>query len=105
MDVTLRALANSTRRKILDIVRDSPGCNVNEVARHFDTTRIAIMKHLRTLEQAQLLISEKTGRSRRLYRNLVPIQLIYDRWTDEYSGFWASQLADLKYKVEGKHDD
>ncbi len=105
MDNTLRALANSTRRRILDIVRDNPGCNVNEVVRHFDTTRIAIMKHLRILEEAQLLISEKTGRNRRLYRNLVPIQLIYDRWTDEFSGFWAGQLADLKYKVEGKHDD
>ena len=105
MDTTLRALANSTRRRILDIVRDNPGCNVNEVARHFDTTRIAIMKHLRILAEAQLLISEKQGRSRLLYRNLVPIQLIYDRWTDEYSAFWAGQLADLKYRVEVQHHD
>ena len=105
MDAVLRALANSTRRRILDIVRDEPGCNVNEVSRHFDTSRIAIMKHLRILEEAQLLVSEKSGRNRRLYRNLVPIQLIYDRWTDEYSGFWAGQLADLKYRVEGERND
>jgi predicted transcriptional regulator len=63
------------------------------------------MKHLRILERARLLISEKRGRNRALYRNLVPIQLVYDRWTDEYSAFWAGQLADLKYRVEGKNHD
>ena len=105
VDLTLRALANSTRRQILDIVRDQPGCSVSELVRHFGTSRIAIMKHLSMLQDAQLLISEKHGRTRQLYRNLVPIQLIYDRWTDEYSGFWAGQLADLIYRVEGQQHD
>lgn len=100
MDQTLQALANSTRRRILDIVKASPGCTVSEVAKHFDTSRIAVMKHLRILEDANLLITEKQGRSRHLYQNLVPIQLVYDRWTDEYSGFWAGHMADLKYRLE-----
>ena len=105
VDQVLHALAHRSRRKILDIVRDHPGCNIREVVRHFDTSRIAIMKHLRILEHAQLLVSEKHGRSRNLFRNLVPIQLIYDRWTDEFSAWWSGRLADIKYTVEGKRDE
>ena len=100
VDYVLYALSHASRRKILDIVKENPGCNVNAIARHFDTTRIAIMKHLKILQDADLLLSEKQGRSRLFYQNLVPIQLIYDRWTDKYGGFWAGQLADIKYKVE-----
>ncbi len=105
MDLTLQALSHAARRKILDIVRDAPGCSVSDVASHFDTSRIAVMKHLRILEEAGLLISEKQGRTRLLYHNLMPIQLIYDRWTDEYSAFWAGHMADLKYRVESASDD
>jgi len=72
------------------------------VAARFDTTRIAVMRHIRMLEEADLLISQKEGRRRRLYHNAVPIQLIYDRWTTEYSSLWASRMLDLKYRVEGK---
>lgn len=100
MDQTLQALANATRRRILDLVQASPGCTVSDVASEFDTSRIAVMKHLRILEDANLLITQKKGRTRHLYHNLVPIQLIYDRWTDEYSRFWAGHMADLKYRVE-----
>lgn len=104
MDQTLQALSHRDRRAILDLVQQSPGCTVSHVASHFDTSRIAIMKHLRILEDAGLLITEKHGRSRHLYQNLMPIQLIYDRWTDEYSGFWAGHLADLKYRVENPYN-
>lgn len=102
IDQTLQALSHADRRRILDIVGQTPGITVTEVASHFDTSRIAVMKHLRVLEAADLLIPEKDGRYRRLYINLVPIQLIYDRWTDDYSAFWSGHLADLKYRVEGK---
>ena len=105
IDRVLQALANPVRRQILDIVRDHPGCNVSLVAGCFDSTRIAIMKHLRVLEDAELIITEKHGRNRHLYRNLVPIQLIYDRWTDEFSAYWSEQLADIKYRVEGKNNE
>jgi predicted transcriptional regulator len=74
---------------------------VGQLAREFDTTRIGVMHHLRQLEEAQLILSEKVGRTRHLYHNPVPIQLIYDRWTTEYAGFWASRMADIKYNVEG----
>ncbi len=105
MDQVLQALSHSSRRKILDIVKQNPACSVSEVVKHFDTTRIAVMKHLRILEEADLLITEKQGRSRLLYQNLIPIQLIYDRWTDEYSAFWPGHVADLKYRVEEKNDN
>jgi predicted transcriptional regulator len=58
------------------------------------------MKHLRVLEQGGLLVSEKRGRTRELYVNTVPIQMIYDRWTTEYSGMWSERLTRLKYRIE-----
>jgi predicted transcriptional regulator len=102
MDKVFQALAASARRDILDIVQARPGCNVTDVCRHFDVSRIAVMKHLNVLEQAGLLISEKEGRTRRLYFNAVPIQLIYERWTSEYSAMWAGKLTAFKYHVESK---
>ena len=105
MDGLFHALANRARRKILDVVRDQPGCSVGEVCTHFDTSRIAVMKHLRVLEAAGLLLSEKQGRVRQLHFNVVPIQMIYDRWTSEYSALWASRLTDLKYRVEARKEE
>ena len=96
------ALGSATRRRILDIVKSDPGCTVGVVAAEFDTTRIAVMHHIRMLEDAQLLISQKEGRKRRLYHNAVPIQLIYDRWTTEYSALWAGRMADIQARVEAR---
>jgi DNA-binding transcriptional ArsR family regulator len=100
MGAVFDALGSETRRRILDIVKNEPGVSVGAVAVHFDTTRIAVMRHIRILEEADLIISKKDGRTRHLYHNAVPIQLIYDRWTTEYSSLWAGRMADLKYKVE-----
>ena len=94
------ALGSATRRRILDIVKNDPGCSIGEVAAEFDVTRIAVMKQIQLLEEAQLLISKKQGRKRCLFHNPVPIQLIYDRWTTEYSTLWASRMVDVKYQIE-----
>jgi DNA-binding transcriptional ArsR family regulator len=102
-DAVFQALGNAQRRKILDIVRAKPGCTVSEVVKEFDTSRIAVMKHLNVLYEADLLLHEKVGRSRHLYLNVIPIQLIYDRWSDDYAEFWGGKLADLKYRVEGNN--
>ena len=102
MDNVFQALASRTRRRILDIVKDKPGCSVNDVCRFFDMSRIAVMKHLRTLEKANLIVSEKKGRTREMQFNTVPIQMIYDRWTTEYSALWASRMTRVKYRVEKK---
>jgi DNA-binding transcriptional ArsR family regulator len=100
MDAVFRALASESRRRILDIVKDRPGCSVNHVAGFFDESRINVMKHLRVLEEARLIHSEKQGRTRRLYFNCVPIQMIHERWTTEYSAMWAGRLTRVKYRVE-----
>lgn len=102
MDAVFQALASASRRKILDLVKTMPGCSVNDLCKYFDTSRIAVMKHLRVLEEARLLVSKKVGRQREFYFNVVPIQLIYDRWSTEYSSFWASHVTDIKFKSESK---
>jgi len=102
MDAVFQALAHPTRRNMLDIVRDTPGSGVGALASHFDVSRIAVMKHLAVLENARLIVSEKDGRVRRLYFNAVPIQQIYDRWTDAYSGYWASSVARIKARAEAR---
>ena len=100
MDAVFQALAHPARRRVLDIVKNSPGCCVGEVASAFEMSRVAVMKHLAVLEEAGLVNSQKVGRTRRLYVNAAPIQMIYDRWTTEYSQFWASQVTDLKFRLE-----
>ena len=99
-DRLFHALAHETRRTILDLVRETPGQGVGEVAQAFDVSRIAVMNHLAVLEQANRLISEKDGRTRRLYLNAAPLQMIHDRWINDFSGHWASKLTGLKYAAE-----
>lgn len=100
MDAVFRALAHPVRRRILDLVKARPGSNLNDVSAGFEISRIAVLKHVNTLEAAELLVSEKDGRDRRLYFNVVPIQAVYDRWTSEYSAYWASGLLRAKYRIE-----
>ena len=101
MDAVFLALGHQARRKILDLVQSMPGCSVADVTKYFeDISRIAVLRHLDVLETAGLLISRKVGRRRELFFNAVPIQMIYDRWTTEYSRFWASRALDLKYMIE-----
>ena len=102
LDAVFAALAHETRRRILDLLRDAPGAGVGVIAAEFDISRIAIMKHLQVLEDARLITSEKDGRTRRLYFNAAPIRMIYDRWTDDYSGYWAGQITRIKYLAEAR---
>lgn len=102
LDTVFLALANGTRRRILDIVASAPGCTLNHVTEHFEMSRIGVLKHVNVLEDAGLLVSEKLGRERPLHFNPVPLQLIHERWGEQYRSFWASRLTRLKYAVEGK---
>jgi DNA-binding transcriptional ArsR family regulator len=102
LDAVFAALAHRDRRRILDLVRASPGCRVEDLCPHFTTSRVAILKHLKALARADLIVSEKVGRERRLYFNVMPIQIIYDRWATEFSALWASPIAQLKYRVEAE---
>jgi DNA-binding transcriptional ArsR family regulator len=99
-DLLFGALAHRTRRAILDVLKARPGCNVNHVASFFDVSRVAVMKHLRVLEDAGLVVSRKEGRERVLHFNPVPIQEIHERWTTEFSERWAAKLTRIKHSVE-----
>ena len=100
MDRVFAALSHSSRREVLDLLRDKPGQTVGELASNFDVTRIAVMNHLKVLEEAQLIISEKDGRSRRLYLNAAPIQAIHERWTDTFSAHWLDRMSLIKSVAE-----
>lgn len=99
-DLTFGALAHRDRRRMLDLLMQAPGMTVSAMASHFEVSRIAVMKHLRVLETAGLVQSEKEGRTRRLFLDPTPIQAIYDRWTTDLSAFWAARMADIKARVE-----
>src|SRR5689334_15777582 len=103
MTAIFHALAHETRRRIMDVLKARPGIAVGELAQTFDVTRIAVMNHLAVLEQAGLVVSQKDGRSRRLYLNAAPIQMINDRWLDDYTGHWARKLTGIKYAAEAAH--
>ena len=100
VDRVFAALAHPARRRMLDLLVQAPGASVKAIASHFDFSRIAAMKHLAALEGADLVLSERAGRTRRLYFNPIPIQQIYDRWTTQYSSFWAARMADIQTRVE-----
>ena len=100
LDLVFSALAHPSRRRILDILAERPGVNVGEIAVHFECSRIAVMKHLRSLEEAGLCIASRQGREKRHYLNAVPLQQICDRWTDQYTSFWSTKLVDIKERVE-----
>ena len=101
-DLVFAALAHPARREILDLLVLSPGARVKDIASHFEFSRIATMKHLAALEAADLVISEKSGRERLHYFNAVPIQRIHDRWTSDYSSFWAGRMSDIQARVEAR---
>ncbi len=101
-NLVFAALAHPSRRQMLDLLRDTPGMSVAALAEHFAMSSVGVLKHVRVLERASLIHAEKHGREKRLYFNVVPIQLVYDRWTDQYSQFWAARLADIKERIESR---
>jgi DNA-binding transcriptional ArsR family regulator len=99
-DDVFKALADPNRRRILDLAKARPGITVSELAESFEFTRYAVMKHLRVLENAGLIVPRRAGRKKELHLNAIPIQTIYDRWISQYSALWASSLTSLKYQLE-----
>jgi len=94
-----KALADPTRRRLLDRLKDGPW-TTGELCTRFPLSRFAVMKHLTILERAGLVIVERHGRERWNYLNAVPIQQIYEGWISGYAGFWATSLLRLKRRVE-----
>jgi uncharacterized protein YndB with AHSA1/START domain/DNA-binding transcriptional ArsR family regulator len=96
-----RALADPSRRRLLDLLFERDGRTLTELESELPMTRFGVMKHLRVLVDAGLIATRKVGRERLHYLNPVPIQLISDRWMHKYSAARASALADLKTALEG----
>ena len=96
-----RALADPTRRRILDLLRERP-LITGEIAAQFPITRIAVMRHLEVLSQAGLVVSRKRGRERWHYLNMVPLQRLHQRWADPPAAGFASTLLRLQESVEAE---
>ena len=99
-DAVFRALGDPTRRLLLDRLFERDGRTLTELESQLEMTRFGVMKHLRILEDAGLVVSRKTGRTRLHYLNPLPIRLIHDRWIDKYTEHRVSALAELKTQLE-----
>ena len=95
-----KALADPTRRFLLDLLFERDGRTLTELEQGIDMTRIGVMKHLRILEDAGLVVTQKTGREKFHYLNPVPIRLIHDRWIDKFTEHRVSALVELKQRLE-----
>ena len=100
MDEVFRALADPTRRSLLDELFKEDGQTLSALERRLAMTRFGVMKHLRVLEDAGLVLTRRSGREKLHFLNPVPIRLIHDRWIDKYTERQVSALADLKSQLE-----
>lgn len=101
MDDVFKALADPTRRGLLDQLFRKDGQTLSELQGRFRMTRFGVMKHLKQLEDARLVISKRRGREKVHFLNPVPIRLVHDRWVSKYAEPWTKALSDLKDKLEG----
>ena len=99
-DRVFKALADPTRRFLLDRLFARDGRTLTELESELEMTRFGVMKHLRILEEAGLVVTRKTGRTKQHFLNPVPIRLIHDRWIDKYRERRVSALAELKTQLE-----
>ena len=99
-DLVFKALADSSRRFLLDLLHKRDGQTLGELEWELTMTRFGVMKHLKVLEEAGLVITRREGREKLHFLNAVPIRLIHDRWIDKYKERELSALADLKHSLE-----
>ena len=100
VDLVFRALADATRRSILDRLRKKDGQTLAALAAAFEMSRFGVMKHLKILEDAHLVITRREGREKLHFLNRVPIRRIHDRWVSRYTAPFAAALVNLKNRLE-----
>jgi uncharacterized protein YndB with AHSA1/START domain len=100
MDAVFKALADPTRRRLLDMLFRRDGQTLGQLERRLDMTRFGVMKHLRVLEDARLVVTKRRGREKLHFLNAVPIRQIHDRWIDKYAAPMAAMLTTLKKTLE-----
>ena len=101
MDDVFKALADPTRRSLLDELFREDGQTLTALESHFGMTRFGVMKHLKLLEEAGLVVTRRRGREKLHFLNPVPIRLVHDRWVSKYAEPWTAKLSDLKGQLEG----
>ena len=99
-DRVFKALADPTRRHLLDRLYERDGRSLGELESELEMTRFGVMKHLRVLEEAGLVVTQRSGREKLHFLNPVPIRLVHDRWIDKYTEHRVAALADLKHTLE-----
>lgn len=102
MDEVFKALADTTRRNLLDALFEQDGQTLGELEARENMTRFGVMKHLKVLEAAGIVKTRRDGRLKRHFLNPVPIRLIHDRWVSKYAEPWAAMLSDIKREVEAR---
>jgi DNA-binding transcriptional ArsR family regulator len=101
-NLVFKALADPTRRFLLDLLFEREGRPLTELESQVEMTRIGVMKHLRLLEEAGLVVTQRSGREKLHFLNPVPIRLIHDRWIDKYTERHVSALTNLKTNLEAR---
>ena len=99
-DRVFKALADPTRRHLLDRLFERDGRTLTELESDLEMTRFGVMKHLRVLEEAGLVVTRRAGREKHHFLNAVPVRQIHDRWIDKYTERVVSALLDLKDDLE-----
>ena len=99
-DRVFKGLADPTRRFLLDRLYERDGRTLSELESELEMTRFGVMKHLRLLEDAGLVVTRRSGREKLHYLNPMPIRMIHDRWINKYRERYVSALADLKNELE-----
>jgi uncharacterized protein YndB with AHSA1/START domain/DNA-binding transcriptional ArsR family regulator len=100
VDEVFRALADPTRRSLLDELFRQDGQTLSALEDRFSMSRFGVMKHLKQLEEAGLVVTRRRGREKLHFLNPVPIRLIHDRWVSKYAEPWVATLSDLKHRLE-----
>jgi uncharacterized protein YndB with AHSA1/START domain/DNA-binding transcriptional ArsR family regulator len=100
MDAVFGALADPTRREVLDALFEEDGQTLIKLQGRFSMTRFGVMKHLRVLEEAGLVVTKRRGREKLHFLNPVPIRLVHDRWVSKYAEPWTAALSEIKQRLE-----
>jgi len=102
MDAVFKALSDPVRRGLLDALFEKDGQTLSALEQRLPMTRFGVMKHLKVLEGAGLVVTRRRGREKLHFLNAVPIRLVHDRWVNKYTAPWVEVLSDLKQQLEGK---
>ena len=100
MDEVFKALADPTRRRLLDELYEHDGQTLSALEGRLPMTRFGVMKHLKVLEEAGLVTTRRRGREKFHFLNAVPIRLVHDRWVSKYAEPWVATLSGLKRELE-----